>query len=126
MGCTGLHRAAQGCTCAQVKEKVKISDHANSGCYCFSSGAELEKQCLSLLDSGSTQLSQDKVHAQMCTHACMHAYVAGRGQATEHALGRVTSALASCAVPCLVSHRSVIPYDHQRKGVAIVHLNIAS
>ena len=46
---------------SQVKEKVKISDHANSGCYCFSSGVELEAQCQALLDSGSTQLSQDKV-----------------------------------------------------------------
>ena len=46
---------------SQVKEKVKISDHANSGCYCFASGVELEKQCCALLDSGSTQLSQDKV-----------------------------------------------------------------
>ena len=46
---------------SQVKEKVKISDCANSGCYCFSSGVELENQCLALLDSGSTQLSQDKV-----------------------------------------------------------------
>ena len=46
---------------SQVKEKVKISDYANSGCYCFASGVELEKQCCALLDSGSTQLSQDKV-----------------------------------------------------------------
>ena len=29
----------------QVKEKVKISDYANSGCYCFMSGTELEAEC---------------------------------------------------------------------------------
>ena len=29
----------------QVKEKVKISDFANSGCYCFMSGTELEAEC---------------------------------------------------------------------------------
>lgn len=46
---------------SQVKEKVKISDAANSGCYCFMSGDELGKQCQALLDAGSTQLSQDKV-----------------------------------------------------------------
>ena len=46
---------------SQVKEKVKISDAANSGCYCFMSGDELVKQCLALLDAGATQLSQDKV-----------------------------------------------------------------
>jgi len=46
---------------SQVKEKVKISDHANSGCYCFMKGTELETQCQALLDAGSTQLSQDKV-----------------------------------------------------------------
>uniref|UniRef100_A0A7S0LLM0 Nucleotidyl transferase domain-containing protein n=1 Tax=Coccolithus braarudii TaxID=221442 RepID=A0A7S0LLM0_9EUKA len=45
----------------QVKEKVKISNHANSGCYCFMSGSELESQCQALLDGGSTQLSQDAV-----------------------------------------------------------------
>ena len=45
----------------QVKEKVKISDHANSGCYCFASGRELATQCQALLDAGSTQLSQDAV-----------------------------------------------------------------
>jgi dTDP-glucose pyrophosphorylase len=39
----------------QVKEKVKISDHANTGCYCFSKGSELLSQCQALLDAGSTQ-----------------------------------------------------------------------
>lgn len=28
----------------EVKEKVKISDNANSGCYCFAKGEELQKQ----------------------------------------------------------------------------------
>ena len=46
---------------SQVKEKVKISDHANTGCYCFSDGNELLSQCTALLDAGSTQLSQDAV-----------------------------------------------------------------
>ena len=110
MDCTGLHRAAQGCTgctrcacctCAQVKEKVKISDHANSGCYCFSSGAELEKQCLSLLDSGSTQLSQDKVHAQMCTHACMHACMQiSQGEAKPRSTRLAVSHLLLHRAPC--------------------------
>ena len=45
----------------QVKEKVKISDNANTGCYCFSDGNELLAQCTALLDAGSTQLSQDNV-----------------------------------------------------------------
>lgn len=46
---------------ADVKEKVKISDHANSGCYCFASGTALLAECDKLLASGSTQLSQDQV-----------------------------------------------------------------
>ena len=45
----------------QIKEKVKISDHANTGCYCFPDGNELMSQCQQLLDRGNTQLSQDKV-----------------------------------------------------------------
>lgn len=44
-----------------VREKVKISDHANSGCYCFADGAVLAAQCKALLSAGETQLSQDKV-----------------------------------------------------------------
>lgn len=44
-----------------VKEKVKISDWANSGCYCFRNGVELENECALLLESGEKQLSQDKV-----------------------------------------------------------------
>ncbi len=46
---------------SQVKEKVKISDHANTGCYCFMRGVELESQCRALLEAGATQLSQDAV-----------------------------------------------------------------
>jgi len=45
----------------EVKEKVKISDNANSGCYCFRDGDELMEQCQALLDAGDTQLSQDRV-----------------------------------------------------------------
>lgn len=44
-----------------VKEKVKISDNANSGCYCFASGNRLMAECQALLESGLKQLSQDKV-----------------------------------------------------------------
>jgi len=44
-----------------VKEKVKISDCANSGCYCFSNGQILADECAALLAAGDTQLSQDKV-----------------------------------------------------------------
>lgn len=44
-----------------VQEKVKISDHANSGCYCFANGSRLAAECEALLAAGATQLSQDKV-----------------------------------------------------------------
>ena len=46
----------------QVKEKVKISDHANTGCYCFSSGSELMAQCQALLDAGATQTGNLSTH----------------------------------------------------------------
>jgi hypothetical protein len=49
----------------EVKEKVKISDWANSGCYCFRSGEELESECRNLLAKGEQQLSQDKVCAKV-------------------------------------------------------------
>ena len=42
-----------------IKEKIKISDYANSGCYCFKSGVELAKYCKIIIDAGQTQLSQD-------------------------------------------------------------------
>ena len=45
----------------ETKEKIKISDWANSGCYCFRDGIELERECDALLRAGETQLSQDKV-----------------------------------------------------------------
>lgn len=45
----------------ETKEKVKISDWANSGCYCFRNGQRLEAECAGLLAQGETQLSQDKV-----------------------------------------------------------------
>lgn len=44
----------------EVKEKVKISDWANTGCYCFRDGAELAKECEALIKRGETQLSQDQ------------------------------------------------------------------
>jgi capsule biosynthesis phosphatase len=46
----------------QVKEKVKISDHANTGCYCFSKGSELLSQCQALLDAGATQTGNLSTH----------------------------------------------------------------
>lgn len=42
-----------------IKEKVKISDFANSGCYCFKNGNELAKYCTQIIEQGVTQLSQD-------------------------------------------------------------------
>lgn len=45
----------------EVKEKVKISDWANSGCYCFRSGAQLAAECEALIEINSTQASQDGV-----------------------------------------------------------------
>jgi len=44
-----------------IKEKVKISDWANSGCYCFRSGSELAAECEALIEANSKQLSQDGV-----------------------------------------------------------------
>jgi NDP-sugar pyrophosphorylase family protein len=44
-----------------TKEKVKISDWANSGCYCFASGDELLRECNELLNKKKTQKSQDGV-----------------------------------------------------------------
>ena len=43
----------------EIMEKVKISDHANTGCYCFRSGTELETYCARIIEEGQTQLSQD-------------------------------------------------------------------
>jgi hypothetical protein len=42
-----------------IKEKVKISDLANTGCYCFKNGVELAKYCELIIENGITQLSQD-------------------------------------------------------------------
>jgi hypothetical protein len=33
-----------------VREKVKISDLANSGCYCFADGRQLSQFCSSVID----------------------------------------------------------------------------
>mmetsp|Transcript_67548 Transcript_67548/g.162165 ORF Transcript_67548/g.162165 Transcript_67548/m.162165 type:complete len:444 (-) Transcript_67548:140-1471(-) len=43
----------------EIKEKVKISDHANSGCYCFRDSKELESYCDKVLRNCSAQLNQD-------------------------------------------------------------------
>lgn len=45
----------------EVKEKIKISDWANSGCYCFRSGTQLALECEALIEANSKQLSQDGV-----------------------------------------------------------------
>ena len=42
-----------------IKEKVKISDWANTGCYCFRDGQQLLKYCAQIIERGKTQLSQD-------------------------------------------------------------------
>lgn len=55
----------------QVKEKVKISDNANTGCYCFSNGSELMRQCQSLLDAGATQTGA------LATHTIGEYYTSG-------------------------------------------------
>ena len=44
-----------------VKEKVKISDFANSGCYCFHDGNTLAEYCVKIIDHALTQKSQDGV-----------------------------------------------------------------
>eukprot|EP00931_Biecheleriopsis_adriatica_P102992 TRINITY_DN7788_c0_g1_i1.p1 TRINITY_DN7788_c0_g1~~TRINITY_DN7788_c0_g1_i1.p1 ORF type:complete len:414 (-),score=75.26 TRINITY_DN7788_c0_g1_i1:73-1314(-) len=44
----------------EVKEKIKISDWANTGCYCFRNGSELASECEELITRGETQLSQDQ------------------------------------------------------------------
>jgi capsule biosynthesis phosphatase len=43
----------------KIVEKVKISDLANSGCYCFRNGAELGKYIGQIIERGEKQLSQD-------------------------------------------------------------------
>jgi dTDP-glucose pyrophosphorylase len=45
----------------EVKEKVKISDWANSGCYCFKDGKQLAKECEKLIEANTKQASQDGV-----------------------------------------------------------------
>jgi dTDP-glucose pyrophosphorylase len=45
---------------ADIKEKVKISDFANTGCYCFKNGLELERYCERIIEAGAMQLSQDQ------------------------------------------------------------------
>eukprot|EP00584_Thalassiosira_punctigera_P005080 CAMPEP_0172535034 /NCGR_PEP_ID=MMETSP1067-20121228/7205_1 /TAXON_ID=265564 ORGANISM="Thalassiosira punctigera, Strain Tpunct2005C2" /NCGR_SAMPLE_ID=MMETSP1067 /ASSEMBLY_ACC=CAM_ASM_000444 /LENGTH=474 /DNA_ID=CAMNT_0013319925 /DNA_START=125 /DNA_END=1549 /DNA_ORIENTATION=+ len=43
----------------KIKEKVKISDWANSGCYCFGDGNLLAEYCAKIIAAGEVQLSQD-------------------------------------------------------------------
>jgi len=43
-----------------IKEKVKISDNANTGCYCFRNGNELATYCKKIINTGQMQLSQDQ------------------------------------------------------------------
>jgi len=45
----------------EVREKVKISDWANSGCYCFRDGCQLATECAALIEANSRQNSQDGV-----------------------------------------------------------------
>ena len=44
----------------KIIEKVKISDWANTGCYCFRNGQELLQYCTTIIERGETQLSQDQ------------------------------------------------------------------
>jgi hypothetical protein len=44
-----------------IKEKVKISDLANSGCYCFVKGSQLAEYCVKIIDEALVQQSQDGV-----------------------------------------------------------------
>lgn len=43
-----------------IVEKVKISDWANTGCYCFQNGNVLLEYCAKIIERGETQLSQDQ------------------------------------------------------------------
>jgi len=45
----------------ETKEKIKISDWANTGCYCFRNGMQLASECEALISQGEMQLSQDKI-----------------------------------------------------------------
>lgn len=44
----------------KIIEKVKISDWANTGCYCFQNGEVLLEYCARIIERGETQLSQDQ------------------------------------------------------------------
>lgn len=45
----------------EVKEKIKISDWANSGCYCFKDGEQLASECEALIEANTKQASQDGI-----------------------------------------------------------------
>ena len=52
---------------SEIKEKIKISDHANTGCYSFKNGTDLATYCTKIIEKGETQLSQDqKVEMYWC------------------------------------------------------------
>ena len=55
------HRVgADGKQITSIKEKVKISDWANTGCYCFRDGQQLLKYCAQIIERGETQLSHER------------------------------------------------------------------
>ena len=40
---------------SNIKEKVRISDYANSGCYCFSDGLTLQKYCRDIINTNTRE-----------------------------------------------------------------------
>lgn len=89
---------------AAVKEKVKISDLANTGCYCFWDGDELARECGALIEAGTMQLSQDQ-KGEFYTSGIIAAMLA-RGAPFEalrlssdefHVLGTPKQVAAFCA-----------------------------
>lgn len=49
----------------EIKEKIKISDNANSGCYCFASGRLLKEYCDKILTTHSGEPYISSVMSQM-------------------------------------------------------------
>ena len=52
-----------------IKEKIKISDYASAGCYCFKNGLELQKYCEIVIYNYSKILSQDYRPFKLSTHS---------------------------------------------------------
>lgn len=73
----------------EIREKVKISDYANSGCYCFASGELLRQYCKKVLDENITEKGEPYtscVIRQMMQEG--HVFVANVISATDfHCLG---------------------------------------